>query len=80
MTPTPKGADDFPALASGDPATALEQLGSVKYSADFDAYASGQVDISQVRCVLCGLAPCDCPPFGTPEYFALLDKLHGRQP
>ena len=22
-------------------------------------------------------APCDCPEFGTPEYYALLDKRHG---
>lgn len=56
---------------------ALDKLGA-KWSPDFDAYASGQLDISQVRCALCTHAPCDCPEFGTPEYFALLDKRHGR--
>ena len=29
---------------------------------------------------LCQHAPCDCPPFGTPEYFALIDARHGRTP
>lgn len=62
-----------------DPVGALEALGAV-WSPDFDAYASGELDASRVRCVLCGLAPCGCPPFGSPEYFALLDRLHGRTP
>lgn len=52
-------------------------LGAV-WSPDFDGYASGQLDASAVRCVLCGHAPCDCPPFGTPGYLALVDRLHGR--
>lgn len=56
---------------------ALNELGA-KWSPDLDAYASGQLDISQVRCALCTHAPCDCPEFGTPEYFALIDKRHGR--
>jgi len=60
-----------------DPAAALNQLGTV-WSPDFDAYASGQLDASRVRCVLCGYAPCDCPPFGTPGYLALIDARHGR--
>jgi hypothetical protein len=57
-------ADDArTALAAGlaalaDPAAALERLGAV-YSPDLDAYASGELDICQVRCALCGLAPCD---------------------
>lgn len=51
---------------------------SVLWSPDFDAYASGELDASKVRCVLCGQAPCMCPPFGTPEYFALIDYRHGR--
>ncbi len=63
--------------ATRDPVGALATLGAV-WSPDFATYASGQRDASQVRCVLCGLAPCDCPPFGTPEYFALTDRLHGR--
>jgi ADP-ribose pyrophosphatase YjhB (NUDIX family) len=60
-----------------DPAKALAALGVV-WSPDFGAYASGQTGASAVRCVLCGLAPCDCPPFGSREYFALADRLHGR--
>jgi hypothetical protein len=63
--------------ATRDPAAVLTAFGAV-WSPDFDAYASGQLDASAVRCVLCSHAPCDCPPFGTPEYFALVDRLHGR--
>lgn len=61
-----------------DPTAALEQAASVKWSPDFGAYAAGDLDGSQVRCVLCGHAPCDCPETFSPEYFALLDKLHGK--
>ncbi len=60
-----------------DPAEAVSSLGAV-WSPDFDAYASGQLDISRVRCALCQHAPSDCPPFGTPGYFALIDLRHGR--
>lgn len=48
------------------------------WSPDLGAYASGALDASRVRCVLCQLAPCDCPPLGSAAYFALLDRLHGR--
>ena len=41
------------------PVEIVNQLGA-KWSLDFDAYASGQLDISKVRCVLCGQAPCQC--------------------
>ncbi|GII89464.1 hypothetical protein Ssi03_74540 [Sphaerisporangium siamense] len=51
---------------------------SIKTSPDLDAYAAGQIDASQVRCALCAHAPCDCPEFDTPEYFAMLDRRHGR--
>ena len=60
-----------------DPVGALNTLGA-RWSPDFDAYAAGSVDAASVRCVLCGRAPCACPPFGTPEYFALIDRVHGR--
>jgi hypothetical protein len=56
----------------------LNSLGAV-WSPDFIAYASGRLDASQVRCALCRMAPCECPEFGTPEYFALIDKVHGRK-
>lgn len=53
---------------------------SVLWSPDFDAYAEGSLEPSAVRCVLCLAAPCECPPFGTPAYFALIDRRHGRRP
>jgi hypothetical protein len=51
---------------------------SVKVSPDLDAYASGKLSADQIRCVLCTYAPCQCPEFGTPEYLALVDRLHTR--
>jgi hypothetical protein len=58
---------------------ALEQLGAV-WSPDLDAYASGRLPAHAVRCLLCKLAPCQCPPFGSAGYFALTDAVHGRGP
>jgi hypothetical protein len=49
-----------------------------QWSPDIDAYAAGDLDVSQVRCALCTHAPCSCPEFGTAEYFALLDRRHCR--
>jgi hypothetical protein len=60
-----------------NPVEALKQLGAI-WSPGFDADVSGQLDASRVRCVLCEHAPCDCPPFGTPGYVALIDARHGR--
>lgn len=37
----------------------LERLGA-SISPDLDAYAAGELDVSQVRCVLCQVAPCVC--------------------
>lgn len=65
-------------MTDREPAKILSELGA-KWSPDFEAYASGRLPADRVRCVLCGLAPCECPPFGTPEYFALMDRLHGRR-
>jgi hypothetical protein len=65
--------------APTDPREALEQLGAV-YSPDLDAYASGRLPAHAVRCLLCHLAPCQCPPFGSAGYFALTDRCHGRGP
>lgn len=64
-------------LGEFDAVAAVAELGAL-WSPDFDAYASGELPASAVRCVLCLVAPCECPPFGTPEYFALLDRRHGR--
>ena len=55
----------------------LTVLGA-KWSPDFDAFAEGRIDADQSQCVLCGQRPCNCPDFGTPEYFDLLNRLHGR--
>lgn len=60
-----------------DPVAALNSLGA-KWSPDFEAYASGELDASQCRCVLCQTAPCTCPEFDTPEYHALVNRVHGR--
>lgn len=46
-------------MTAPDPVSILDQLGA-QWSPDFDAYASGKLDISQVRCVLCRQAPCQC--------------------
>lgn len=53
----------------------VNDLGAV-WSPDMDAYASGQIDASQVQCVLCTHRPCDCPPFGSPAYFDLVARRH----
>jgi hypothetical protein len=60
-----------------DALSVVTTLGA-KWSPDFAAYASGELDASNVRCVLCGHAPCDCPPFGTEAYLAIVDRVHGR--
>jgi hypothetical protein len=60
-----------------DPEEILDRLGA-KWSPDFEAYAAGEIDASQVRCVLCERAPCSCPEFGTAEYLKLIDRRHGR--
>lgn len=51
---------------------------SVMWSPDFDAYASGTIPAERVRCALCEQAPCQCPEFGSAEYFALVDRRHAR--
>ena len=51
---------------------------SVKVSPDFDDYATGKKGAHEIRCVLCGRCPCGCPKFGTPEYFAMFKRLHGK--
>jgi len=49
-----------------DPVKILRQLGA-KWSPDLAAYASGKLDTGQIRCVLCGCAPCKCRFCGTVE-------------
>lgn len=60
-----------------DPVEIVNELGA-KWSPGLDGYVSGEMDVSQLRCALCANAPCTCPEFGTPEYFALIDARHGR--
>jgi hypothetical protein len=60
-----------------DPTEAVDELGA-QWSPSFDDYAAGRIDASQIRCVLCRLVPCGCPPFGTPEYLDLVRALHGK--
>ena len=57
-----------------EPVDAVNTLGAL-WSEDFDRYASGE---PSVRCVLCQHQPCDCPEFGTAEFFALMDRRHRR--
>lgn len=59
------------------PTEAVDSLGAI-WSPDFDAYASGEMPLQGVRCALCLQAPCECPPFGSDEYFALINRRHGR--
>jgi hypothetical protein len=66
-----------PWAAIDDALTTAAQLGAV-WSEDFDAYADGLTAIP--RCVLCRTAPCNCPPFGTDAYWALLSHIHGFTP
>lgn len=67
-----------PCCGATDPVAKLDALGA-QWSPDFGAYAAGELDASAVRCVLCGQAPCECPPFGTDAYFALVDQRHGKR-
>ncbi|GAB3902412.1 hypothetical protein ACFQ1S_02060 [Kibdelosporangium lantanae] len=57
-----------------DPVDVVNQLGAI-WSPDFDRYAETG-DLTDMVCVLCTKSPCQCPPFGTPEYFALVAKRH----
>jgi hypothetical protein len=66
-------------MAALDPKAALDQLGAI-WSDDLDAYTGGELDAAKLHCALCMCAPCRCPEFGTPAYFALLDARHGRRP
>jgi hypothetical protein len=60
------------------PVKALDRLGAL-WSPDLGDYATGRKTAAQIRCALCQHAPCDCPPFGTPAYLALVNTRHGRR-
>lgn len=77
------GSGDVPIGYTG---AANESISAVKflracdaiYAPNFAEYASGMIDLSQVICALCHSNPCACPEFGSDEYFALINALHGR--
>jgi len=62
-----------------DPLAALASLGA-KWSPAFTR--PGPLEITARDCVLCGPdQDCDCAstPFGSLEYMAKIDRLHGRK-
>jgi hypothetical protein len=59
-----------------DPVDMLRSLGA-RFSPDLDAYASGQIEAHQVRCVLCRKAPCACQ-FCPASYENRFHELSGR--
>lgn len=39
---------------------------------------AADLDSPNPTCVLCTHSPCDCPPFGSDAYIALVNRRHGR--
>jgi hypothetical protein len=60
-----------------DPLAVLESLGGLISPA---LTGGGPLVIDQYSCVLCPGRPCECAAieFGSPAYFAKLDRAHGR--
>jgi hypothetical protein len=60
-------APELPRLPDSlaDPMATLRALGAT-VSPDLDAYASGRLPLSRVRCVLCRVAPCQCRQCAAP--------------
>jgi hypothetical protein len=54
-----------------------DQLGAV-WSPDMDEFMAGRIEAGAMRCALCQHAPCDCPPFGSDAYIALVTTRHGK--
>jgi hypothetical protein len=67
-----------PVDAAADLVAALEALGA-RFSPDFAAYAAGELDVSQLRCLLCGMAPCQCRQCEAP-YSTYLGRARGEAP
>jgi hypothetical protein len=63
-----------PIDAVADPVGALAYLGAVVSPA-----VTGDAPLDQYACVLCRPAACNCAEteFGSPEYMAKIDRLHG---
>ncbi|WP_157357701.1 hypothetical protein [Amycolatopsis nigrescens] len=64
---------------NGTATDAVAALGAL-WSDSFDRWVAGEISASQLRCVLCEQAPCQCPPFGSAGYFALVDRRHRAGP
>lgn len=62
-----------------DPVDVLAQIGTAVWSPDFAALLEGKVGADVVRCGLCRRRPCTCPPIGTPEFLALLERSSGTK-
>jgi hypothetical protein len=63
-----------------EPDDVLEAL-DAKFTPDLDAYAAGEIDLTQVRCLMCETAPCRCAtdfPFGSPQYLARTREIHHK--
>lgn len=65
-----------PIDAVADPVGALAYLGAVVSPA-----VTGAAPLDEYACVLCRPAACNCAEieFGSPEYMARIDRLHGRR-
>jgi hypothetical protein len=59
IDPDPAAPQGIPPAPLADALRALLALGA-RISPDLGGYASGRLGLSQVRCVLCGHAPCRC--------------------
>lgn len=64
-------------MGHAEPLAMLEELGAL-ISPSWDAYTGGEIEASQIVCALCEKCPCSCPKFGTPEYFELIKRRHGK--
>lgn len=63
---------------SDDSVDAVNALGA-QWSPNMDEWVEGKIPDHELKCALCLKSPCACPPFGTPEYFALIDQRHGKR-
>jgi hypothetical protein len=62
--------------ATGEKGNDMSKKASVKVSPDLGAHLAEKKTMP--RCVLCGVAPCACPPFESDAYMAQLNRVHGN--
>lgn len=48
-------------MSKSDPVSIFRSLGG-KFASNLDDYASGKIGAHQIKCLLCGTAPCRCRP------------------